>query len=156
MSPSPVSSTPVLRAAILWSVVTTLVIAGVGGVIGFLVAGADGLWSALAGALVAAVFLILTSVSVLVANRWFGDPLYVQIFFGIVLGGWFLKLIVFIGALFLLRGQPWLEPVVFFVAIVASVVASLVVDVIVLRTMRIPHVSDVSLPGEDEPSDDAR
>ncbi|MDI6942508.1 MULTISPECIES: hypothetical protein [Microbacterium] len=156
MSPSPVSSTPVLRAAIRWSVIATLVIAIVGGAIGFLVAGADGLWSALAGALVAAVFLILTSVSVLVANRWFGDPLYVQIFFGIVLGGWFLKLIVFIGALFLLRGQPWLEPVVFFVAIVASVVASLVVDVIVVRTMRIPHVSDVALPGEDAPDADAR
>ncbi|GAA4778911.1 hypothetical protein [Microbacterium gilvum] len=150
MSPSPVSSTPVLRAAILWSAAATGLIAVVGGVAGFLVAGADGLWSALAGALVAAVFLVLTSVSVLVANRWFGDALYVPIFFGIVLGGWFVKLIVFIGALFVLRGQPWLEPVVFFVAIVASVVASLVVDVVVMRTIRIPHVSDVRLPGDDD------
>ncbi|GAA4196925.1 hypothetical protein GCM10022219_24260 [Microbacterium oryzae] len=150
MSPSPVSSTPILRAAILWSSVATAAIAVVGGIIGYLVAGSDGLWSALAGAVVAAVFLLLTSVSVLVANRWFGDALYVPIFFGIVLGGWFVKLVVFIAALFILRGQPWLEPVVFFVAIVASVVASLVVDMIVLRTMRIPHVSDVSLPGDDD------
>ncbi len=39
---------------------------------------------------------------------------------------------------------------VFFVAIVASVLASLVIDVVVLLRMRVPHVSDVTLPTDPE------
>ena len=65
------------------------------------------------------------------------------VFFGIVLGGWILKFVVFIVVLLVLRGQPWVDPDVFFVAVVVSVLASLVVDVVVLLRMRVPHVSDV-------------
>jgi membrane-bound metal-dependent hydrolase YbcI (DUF457 family) len=70
-----------------------------------------------------------------------------------VLGGWILKFVVFIVALLLLRGQPWLDPTVFFVAVVVSVLASLVVDVVVLTRMRVPHVSDVTLPTDPEAGD---
>lgn len=146
MSPSPVSSTPILRTALTWSGLVTGVLAVLAAVIGFLTAGATGLWSGLAGVLVAAVFLGITAASILIANRWYGDDLYVPLFFGIVLGGWILKLVVFIVALLILRGQPWIEPMVFFVALVVSVLASLVVDVVVLTRMRVPHVSDVTLP----------
>jgi tripartite-type tricarboxylate transporter receptor subunit TctC len=34
---------------------------------------------------------LITGLSILIANRWFGDPLYVQFFFAIVLGGWLLS-----------------------------------------------------------------
>ncbi|MDZ8171234.1 hypothetical protein [Microbacterium xanthum] len=146
MSPSPVSSTPILRTALMWSGAVTAALAVAAALIGLLVAGTEGLWSGLAGVLIAAVFLAITAASILIANRWYGDPLYVPIFFGIVLGGWILKLVVFIIALLLLRDQPWIAPTVFFVALVVSVMASLAVDVAVLLKMRIPHVSDVSLP----------
>ncbi|MEZ3159911.1 hypothetical protein AB1K54_05105 [Microbacterium sp. BWT-B31] len=146
MTPSPVSSTPILRTTLVWSGIVTGILLVLAAVIGFLVAGTTGLWSALAGVLVAAVFLGITAASILIANRWFGDELYVPVFFGIVLGGWILKLVVFIVLLLVLRGQPWIEPVVFFVALVASVLASLAIDVVVLLRMRIPHVSDISLP----------
>jgi hypothetical protein len=55
------------------------------------------------------VFLGFTAGTILIANRWYGDPLYVPIFFGAVMGGW-LKFVVFLVVLFLLRGQPWLNP----------------------------------------------
>ena len=143
-----ISSTPILRTTLMWSAAVTGALAIVGAVVGLLVAGAPGLWSALAGVLLAAVFLAITGVSILIANRWYGDALYVPIFFGIVLGGWILKFVVFIVVLLVLRGQPWVDTTVFFVAVVAGIVASLVVDVVVLMRMRIPHVSDVSLPTE--------
>jgi drug/metabolite transporter (DMT)-like permease len=148
MSPSPVSSTPILRRTLIWSAVATLVLAVVAGVVGFLVAEGEGLISGLLGVLLAVLFLAITAISILIANRWYGEPLYVQLFFAIVLGGWFLKLGVFLVVMIVLSGQPWIEPVVFFVSIVAGVIMSLVIDVLVLLRMRLPHVSDVSLPTE--------
>ncbi|GEB44567.1 hypothetical protein MTE01_05120 [Microbacterium testaceum] len=142
----PLSSTPVLRTALVWGGIVTAVLLVLGAALGFLVGGGGGLGSALSGVAVSAIFLAVTAISILVANRWFGDPLYVPIFFGIVLGGWLLKLILFIVAIVVLRGQGWVDPVVFYVALVVSVIASLAVDVVVLLRMRIPSVSDVTLP----------
>jgi hypothetical protein len=150
MSPSPVSSTLILRTTLRWSAIVTAALAVLAGIVGFLAAGTTGLWSALAGVLIAAVFLAITGLSILIANRWFGDDLYVPIFFGIVLGGWILKFIIFIVALLILRGQPWIEPTVFFVSVVVSVLASLAVDVVVMLRTRVPHVSDIALPDDPE------
>lgn len=154
MSPSPVSSTPILRTTLLWSAGATAVLALAGALLGYVAAGPEGLWSALAGVVLAALFLSITGLSILIANRWYGDDLYVPVFFGIVMGGWILKFIVFIAVLLILRGQPWINPVVFFIAIVAGVVVSLLIDVIVMLRMRIPHVSDTTLPSV-APDDDA-
>lgn len=149
----PLSSTPVLRTALVWGGIVTAVLLVLGAVVGFLVGGGGGLGSALSGVAVSAIFLAVTAISILVANRWFGDPLYVPIFFGIVLGGWLLKLILFIVAIVVLRGQGWVDPVVFYVALVVSVIASLAVDVVVLLRMRIPSVSDVTLPTDPDAGD---
>jgi hypothetical protein len=153
MSHTPLSSTPILRTVLVWSGSVTGALLVIGGVVGFLVAGTDGLWSAVAGVLIAAVFLGITAASILIANRWFGDALYVPIFFGIVLGGWILKFVVFLIALFVLRDQPWIVGPVFFLALVASVLASLAIDVVVLLRMRVPHVSDVDLPTDPDAGD---
>lgn len=143
---SPVSSTPVLRTTLVWGGIVTAALAVIGAVVGYLVAGTDGLWSALAGVLLAALFLAITGISILIANRWYGDDLYVPIFFGVVLGGWLLKFVIFIVLLVVLRGQPWVIPGVFFGAVVVSVLAALLVDAVTLIRMRVPHVSDVELP----------
>lgn len=148
MSSAP-SSTPILRTVLIWSATITAVLAVLGAIIGFAVAGTSGLWSAVVGILMAAVFLGITGASILIANRWFGDALYVPIFFAIVLGGWILKFVVFLIALFVLRDQPWIEPTVFLLALVASVLAGLVVDILAMTRLRIPHASDVTLPGEE-------
>ncbi|WP_314646829.1 hypothetical protein [uncultured Microbacterium sp.] len=148
MSPSPVSSTPILRRTLIWSAVATVVLAIVAGAVGFAVAQGEGLVSGLLGILLAAVFLAITGISILIANRWYGDPIYVQLFFAIVLGGWLLKLGVFIVVMIVLSGQPWIVPMVFFLSIVAGVLMSLAIDVVVLTRMRLPHVSDATLPTE--------
>ncbi len=74
---SPLSSTPVLRTALMWGGIVTAVLLVIGAVAGFAVGGAGGLGSALSGVAVSAFFLAVTAISILVANRWYGDPLYV-------------------------------------------------------------------------------
>lgn len=154
MSSSPVSSTPILRSTLIWSAVAAAVLAVIAAVIGYAVAGQNGLWSGLIGVLLAFVFLGITAGSILFANRWFGDALYVPIFFGIVLGGWLVKIGVFIVLMLVLGNQPWVAPQVLFLSIIAGVGMSLVVDALVVVRMRLPHVSDIELPTE-VPDDDA-
>lgn len=146
MTPSPVSSTPILRRTLIWSAVAAGVLALIAAGIGLAVAGSDGLWSGLIGVLLSFVFLGITAGSILFANRWFGDPLYVQFFFAIVLGGWLVKLGVFFVVMLLLGNQPWVAPTVLFLSIIAGVVMSLVVDAVVVMRMRLPNVSDIELP----------
>lgn len=150
-----VSSTPILRTTLIWSGIVTAALAVVGSVVGSLVGGTSGLWSALAGVVLAAAFLGITSASILIANRWFGTDIYVPLFFGVVLGGWLVKFVVFLVVLFIVRGQPWVDPMVFFVAIVVGVLAALVVDAVVLMRMRLPYVSDTTLPTTDPEDQDA-
>ena len=158
MTPSPVSSTPILRRTLILSAVAAGVLALIAAGIGFAVAGTDGLWSGLIGVLLSFIFLGITAGSILFANRWFGDPLYVQFFFAIVLGGWLVKLGLFVVLMLVLREQPWIDPLVFFLALVAGIAMTLVVDVIVLTKMRLPNVSDIDLPttNPEDDGDDAQ
>ena len=146
------TSNPVLRRALLWGAVLAAVIAVVGGVIGFAVAGVEGLVSALLGTLMAVVFMGITAASILLANRFAGSDIFVGAFFGIVLGGWLLKFVIFIVLMVLLRGADWIDPVVVFLSIVAGVIGSLVVDVLVVARSRLPYASDTQLPPP--PTDD--
>ncbi|MFT4228989.1 MAG: hypothetical protein QM602_01720 [Microbacterium sp.] len=153
MSGARSSHAGILRAALAWSAVATAALAVAGGAIGMLVAGVDGLWSALLGVVVAGVFLALTAVIVLVAGRQEG-PEHMPAFFGIVFGGWAVKLVVFVAAMLALRAVPWLDGRVFFFSLLASVAASLVIDIVVLARARVPYVGDVELPTRsDDPAD---
>ncbi|WP_157008491.1 hypothetical protein [Agromyces laixinhei] len=140
------TSNPVLQRALLWGAALAGVILVVSAVLGFLFAGVTGLLGALVGTLMAVVFMGVTAASILLANRFSGSDLFVGAFFGIVLGGWLLKFIVFIVLVVVLRGADWLDPTVLFLSLVAGVIASLVVDVLVVAKSRLPYVSDVELP----------
>ncbi|GAA2040127.1 hypothetical protein GCM10009819_26900 [Agromyces tropicus] len=146
------TSNPVLRRALVWGALIAAGIAVVGGILGFVLAGPEGLVGALIGTLMAMVFMGITGASILLANRFAGSDAFVGAFFGIVLGGWLLKFIVFIVLVVLLRGADWLDPVVLFLSIVAGVIGSLVVDVLVVARSRLPYASDAQLPPP--PSDD--
>ena len=61
--------------------------------------------------------------------------------------------VLFIVAIVILRGQGWVDPVVFYVALVVSVMASLAVDVVVLLRLRVPSASDVTLPTDPDEGD---
>lgn len=137
------SAVPVLKKILRWGGLLALVIAVVGSVVGYLAAGWGGVAGALIGTAMAVVFLAITALSILIASR-FG----LAIFFGIVMGAWILKFIVFLVLVFLLKDQPWLQPTVMFVCLVVAVVGTLVVDVVVIARSRMPYVSDISLPGE--------
>jgi hypothetical protein len=142
-------SSAILGRALAYGAILTVAIAVIGSVIGFLVAGSPGLISALIGAGLTALFMGFTAGSIVLASRATnGDPSS-TLFFGIVLGAWLLKFIVFIAILVVLRGQPFLEPLVFFFAILAAVIGSLVVDVLAFVRARESYVPGVSLPGDD-------
>lgn len=145
-----VSSSPILRAVLKWGGIVMGSLVVLGGAVGYLVDGSSGLWSALVGIVLGGLFLAITAASILIANRWFGTDLYVPIFFAIVLGGWIIKFVVFLVVVLVLKEQPWVNPLVMFLAIVIGVLASLVVDALVLMRMRLPYVTDTKLPGDDE------
>ena len=119
----------------------------VGGLVGYLVGGVPGLVSAVIGAGVTAVFMGFTAASVLLAARVTkGDGLN-PLFYGIILGVWLLKIVVFFVIMLALRGQPFLDPTIMFVAVIVAVAGSLVVDMLAFARARVPYVSNVQLPG---------
>ena len=146
---------PVLKNTLVYGGLLAVAIAVVGSVVGFLVDGSVGLVSALIGAAMAFLFLGVTAGSILLANRIANSDFLNPLFFVTVLGGWLLKFAVFLVLLILLKDQPWINTIVLFLTIVAGVAGSLVVDVLVIAKSRMPYVSDVSLPGEDSPQNDA-
>lgn len=148
-----ISSTPVLRAALMWGLLVGVVVAVVMAGIGFAIAGATGAGSGALGALVGVIFPAFTAISILLGNRWYGHPQWLQIFFAVVLGTWLLKFVLVIIALLLLFQVPWLERGVFALAVIVAAIASLVVDLVVFSRMRLPGASEVHLPTESAPGD---
>ena len=118
-----------------------LVIAVVGGGLGYAFAGSDGLWSALVGVALAVVFAGITAASMLVAIRF-----RLAAFFGIVMGAWLLKLVIFVVLLVLVKDQPFVNDVVLFLALVVSIVGTLAIDALVVVRGRLGNVSDAVLP----------
>ena len=153
MSGTPTGSTtmsaaPILIAALRYGGIVAAAVAIVAGTIGLLTSGVPGLIGGLLGAVLAALFLGLTTVSMLVAGRITKGDTTQPLFFGVVVGAWFLKLILFVLAAIVARGAHWMNPYVFIVAVIVAVVGSLVGDIVALQRTRVPYVSDIRLPGE--------
>ena len=142
----------VLGRALVYGAILTIGIAVVGSAIGYLVAGVPGLLSALIGAGLTALFMGFTALSIVIAAKVTRGEPSSTLFFGIVLGMWLLKFVVFIVILVLLRDQPFLQPLVMFFSILAAVIGSLVVDVVAFLRSRVPYVGDIELPGDVERS----
>lgn len=142
MTTGTASTTAILRRTILYTAIVAVVIAVVGGLAGYAVAGVDGLLSALAGTALAVVFAIITAVSVMFAIK---QP--ITVFFGVVLGSWLLKIIVFIALLAFVTSLDFVQPVVLFLSMVAAIVGTLAVDVVVVMTARQTYV-DTALPAQ--------
>lgn len=145
------SAVPVLKRVLLFGGLLALIIAVVGSVAGFFVAGGEGVVSALIGTGIAVAFLGITALSIIVANKF-----DLVAFFGIVMGAWLLKFIVFLVLLVLLKDQPWINTQVLFLCLVAAVLGTLVVDVVVIARSRMPYVSDIELPHQSTSEDESR
>lgn len=143
------TSTPLLKRVLRLGLFVAAGIALVGMLVGGLFAGWNGVTSALIGTAMATFFLAMTALSIVIANRFIGSDAFVGLFFGIVLGGWIVKFIVFIVLAIILRHQPWINPIVLFLSLIAAVVGSLVVDLVVIARARVPYVADSVLPNAD-------
>jgi hypothetical protein len=107
----------------------------IGSIVGFLVAGNSGVLAALAGGLAALVFTALTALSLLL-----GSKLGLGGFLGVVLGGWLVKMVLFLVLFSVLNKADWLtassRPIVFF-TVVAAVIGGLVLDTLIVTKARI-------------------
>jgi ABC-type Na+ efflux pump permease subunit len=142
-----VNAQSVLGKSLWYGGILTLTIALVGAVVGFLVAGIHGLASALLAALITAVFLGLTAVSIMVAARVTRGRSSSTGYFAVILGVWVVKFVLFFAAMLVLRRQPWLDPSVFIVVLIIAVLGSLITDGLALQRARLPYVGDIELPG---------
>jgi len=142
------SAVPILKRILAYGGILAIAIAVVGSVIGLIVAGGVGLVSALIGTIMAVFFLGITAASIMVATKVAKGDLLSVAFFGIVMGAWLLKLVLFIVLIVLLKDQPWIQTQVLFLTAVVAVIGTLVVDVTVIARSRLPYVSDIALPAE--------
>ncbi|NNC13196.1 hypothetical protein HII28_15075 [Planctomonas sp. JC2975] len=147
--PVRLTAAPMLNRALRDGGIFAGAVAVIGGIVGLLVAGMPGLWGGLLGGVLSAVFLALTAVSILVGGRLARGDLTSPVFFGVVIGTWFVKLVVFVLLTLLLRTQSWIDGRVYFVVVIVVVLGSLVLDLVAFARTRVPYASDVTLPGED-------
>jgi hypothetical protein len=108
-------------------------IAAVAGLLGWFLVGSKGLVSALIGAGMALIFVSLTALSV-----WLGGRLNLGGFFGVVLGGWLLKVVGFLILVFVLKHATFISGPVLFCTLVASILGSLAIDSMVFLKARLP------------------
>lgn len=137
------SSQPMLLRGVKWGVIATVASMAVFSGIGFFVGQVPGLLGGLIGAGVGGAVLLVTVGSIAFGNRFATSPIYPQIFFSIVLGAWALKLIAFIIAVVLLKDQPWLDNTILFIALVATILVSIVIDAIIVSRARLPLSVDL-------------
>ncbi|CAB4625357.1 unannotated protein [freshwater metagenome] len=113
----------------------TGLIASLGSVGGYFVEGINGVVSALIGSALAFLFGSLTVISMLI-----GRKLSLAGFFGVVMGGWLVKLIGFALLARALQGAEFVNGPVLFLTLVAAILGSLVIDSIAVLSARIPVV----------------
>jgi len=142
----------IAKRALLAGVVVTAIIAIVAATAGALISDLAGMLGAFVGAALGFALLGLTPLSIMWGFKLGKGDVLSPGFFSAVLGTWLLKFVVFLAAVFWLGDQEWLDRTVLFVTIVASVIATLVTDLVVVAKSRMPYVSDVTLPG-DKPKD---
>lgn len=142
----------IAKRALLAGVVVTSIIAIIAATAGALISGLAGMLGAFVGAALGYALLGLTPLSIIWGFKLGKGDVLSPGFFSAVLGTWLLKFVVFLAVVFWLGDQEWLDRLVLFITIVASVLASLVTDLVVVAKSRMPYVSDITLPG-DTPKD---
>ena len=146
------SAVPIFKRILVYGGVLALALGVVGSIVGYLVAGGIGVVSALIGTVMAVVFLGITTLSVVIATRVAKGDLLSVVFFGIVMGAWLLKFVLFLILAVVLKGQPWVQPTVLFLSLIIAIVGTLIVDVVVIARSRLPYVSDLPSTGTESSS----
>ncbi len=131
----PTNIADLLKRVLFRGAILILAVGVIGGVIGYLAVGLPGLFSALIGAAMALLFVSLTALSVLV-----GGKLNLGGFFAVVMGGWLLKIVIFLILVATLKGADFINGPTLFITLVASILGSLVLDTMAVTKARIPVV----------------
>jgi hypothetical protein len=118
-----------------------------GSVVGYLVAGSPGVWGALMGAGIAALFMLGTVVTMMLTAD---KPLPVATAAGV--GGWMAKMVVLFVVLLLVRGRDFYSPGVFFLVLVLAIVGSLGIEMAAVLRARVPTVDLSGRPDRDPES----
>jgi hypothetical protein len=131
------TSKQLFRKVLIQSTFLTASIALLSSILGVWLAGQPGLVSGLIGASMTLIFSSLTVLSV-----WFGGRLSLGGFFGVVLGGWVLKLIIFIASVAMLKGAEFINGPVLFFSLVASILSTLTLEALTVLRSRIPTIEN--------------
>jgi energy-converting hydrogenase Eha subunit B len=123
------------RKALISTSVLVGLIALLGMGIGYLAVGSIAIASALIGSAIALVFSSVTILSI-----WFGSKLGLNGFFALLLGGWLVKIVVFALALSALSSAEFISGPVLFIAVVASVIGTLAIEMWVVLSSRVPTI----------------
>ena len=138
----------VFRRGFKWSVIAIAIVSIVGCTIAYLVAGQPGLWSAVAGAGLAALFGLGTqAVAVLTVRK---EPL---VFAGAVMVSSMAKILLLIVGGVIAQNVAALVRPAFGLTLLAGSLAAVIVDIIVFQRGRIPYV-DASPSGSVKAPDD--
>ncbi|MCX6478514.1 MAG: hypothetical protein NT044_03945 [Micrococcales bacterium] len=132
---SSTSADQLFRKVLGQTALLTGLIASLGSLAGYFVESMNGVVSALIGAGLAFAFGALTVVSMIIGRR-----LSLAGFFGVVMGGWLIKLIGFALLARSLQGAEFINGPVLFLTLVAAILGSLVIDSIAVLSARIPVV----------------
>lgn len=125
----------VFNRALMLNLAVGIAIALIGSLLAFLLVDAQAIFGALIGAGIAFSFGLLTLLSI-----QFGGRLPIGGFYGVVLGGWLIKVLLFAILIGSLQDAEWLHGPTFFFALVAAVMANLAVDSWVVLKGRIETV----------------
>ena len=140
----------VVRKALFWGAIWTTLVGVVASVIGALVADLAGMLGAALGTGIGFAFLALTPISIVLGLKVGKGNVLDPGFFAVVLGMWLGKFVLFIALIFWLGDLTWAHRETLFLTIVASLIAGLTTDVVVMLRSRMPYV-DVTLPGDKGP-----
>ena len=132
---SSTSADQLFKKVLAQTALLTGLIASLGSLAGYFVESMNGVVSALIGAGLAFAFGALTVVSMMI-----GRKLSLAGFFGVVMGGWLVKLIGFALLARSLQGAEFINGPVLFLTLVAAILGSLVIDSIAVLSARIPVV----------------
>jgi hypothetical protein len=137
------------RLALRDLVVFLLALAVLGALVGWLVAGLPGVWSALMGAALVLVFSGTTVVSMLRTAD--AGP---TAFAGTVAGLWLAKFVVVIVVVLVLRGMDFYDKPVFGITVALGALGAIALDIRAVRRARVPYVEPAQGP-ESAPAADA-
>lgn len=124
----------ILRQALRWAVALTVVIAVLGALVGWFVAGTPGIWGALMGAGLTLIFCGATIIAMMLTTNSGATAMA-----GIVVGSWFVKVLATLGLIIAVRNAEFYDKPVFVTTVIIAVIGTLALDMRAVSVGRMPY-----------------